>query len=94
MNFGYRYDLRYFLTSDKKGLYLSGGLRLAFGNEKINYGSNEETHFFFGPTLEEAIGVSINNKVLMELGAFQLKFWGSDLLPDDVGYSFGMYVRI
>ncbi|MGA8264833.1 MAG: hypothetical protein WB779_10360 [Ignavibacteriaceae bacterium] len=94
VNFGYRYDLRYFLSPGNKGLYLSGGMRLAFGNEKINYGSREETHFFFGPTLEEALGVSINNRILLELGAFQLKFWGSDMLPDDVGYSFGMYIRI
>jgi hypothetical protein len=94
INFGYRYGLRYFLSTEKKGLYLSGGLRLSFGNEKIKYGSNEKTHLFFGPTVEEALGISINNRVLLEFGAFQLKLWGSDLLPDDVGYSFGMYVRI
>jgi hypothetical protein len=94
LNFGYRYYLRYFPSENKNGLYFSGGIGLTLGNERIDYGYRNETHFFAGPTFEEAIGISINNRVLMEIGSYQLKLFGSDLLPDDVGYSFGIQFGI
>lgn len=94
VNFNYRYSLRYFLDRTKNGLYLLGGLKLSFGTENIDYGIKKETNFFFGPTLEEAIGISINNSVFLEFGSYQLKFFGSDLLPDDIGYLAGIYFHI
>ncbi|HVO75634.1 MAG TPA: hypothetical protein VMT35_16505, partial [Ignavibacteriaceae bacterium] len=90
-----RYSLRYFLSENQKGPYFSGGLKLSFGTEKINYGyGNSKTNFFVGPTLEEVFGISIARKVFLEGGAFQIKHFGSDLMPDDLGYLFALYVGI
>lgn len=94
INFNYRYFLKYNLTSGSSGPYLGGGLKLSFGTETIDYYSKKETNFFIGPTLEEVLGISISNTVFLEVGAYQLKLFGSDLLPDDIGYTLGFYFRI
>lgn len=93
-NFNYRYFLKYNLTSGSSGPYLGGGLRLSFGTETIDYYLKKETNFFFGPTLEEVFGISISKTVFLEVGSYQLKLFGSDLLPDDIGYTLGFYFRI
>ena len=87
-----RYSLRYFLSSSRKGPFFSGGLRLTFGNEKINYGSESKTNYFFGPTLEEIAGISIAKRIFIEAGLYQIKLFGSDMLPSDTGFSFGIYI--
>ena len=94
INFNYRYSLRYFPIINRYGLYFSGALKISFGSEAIDYSSHKETNFFIGPIMEESIGISIFNKVYLEAGAYQLKFFGSDLLPDDVGYSVGILFKI
>lgn len=93
-NFNYRYFLKYNLTSGSSGPYIGGGLRLSFGTETIDYYSKKETNIFIGPTLEEVLGISISNTVFLEVGSYQLKLFGSDLLPDDIGYTLGFYFRI
>jgi hypothetical protein len=94
VSFNYRFSLRYFVNHTKSGFYLMGGLKLSFGTENIDYGIEKQTSFFIGPTLEEAIGISINNRAMLEFGSYQLKFFGSDLLPYDIGFSVGLYFRI
>ena len=94
VTFNYRYSLRYFANTTKNGFYFMGGLKLSFGTENIDYGTEKQTSFFIGPTLEEAIGISINNRVLLEFGFYQLIFFGSELLPNDIGYTVGLYFRI
>ena len=89
--FTYRYSLRYSFSQSRKGIYFGGSLRLSFGTETIQYSSNnDKTNFFIGPTLEELMGVSIAEKVFLEAGLFQIKHFGSDLLPDDVSFSVGI----
>lgn len=87
-----RYSLRYFLSGSRNGPYFSAALRLTFGNEKINFGRESRTNYFFGPTLEEIAGISIANRVYIEAGLFQVKLFGSDMLPTDTGFSFGTYI--
>lgn len=94
INFNYRYFVRYFLASGSNGPYLGGGLKLSFGSETIDYITKKQTNFFIGPTIEEVIGIMLGNKVYLELGSYQLKLFGSDLLPDDVGFTVGFYFRI
>ena len=94
VNFNYRYFLRYHLTSGNSGPYIGAGLKLTFGTETIEYYTKKETNFFVGPTLEEVLGISISNAVFLEVGSYQLKLFGSDLLPDDIGYTIGLYFRI
>lgn len=87
-----RYSLRYLLLDSRSGPYLSGGLRLTFGNEKINYGSEPKTNYFFGPTLEEMAGISVAKRVFIEAGLYQIRLFGSDMLPADNGFLFGFYI--
>jgi len=86
-----RYSLRYFWTNAKSGFYFAFGLRLIGGNEKIDYGNgNSQTNYFFGPTIEESVGFSISKKFMIEAGLYEIKLWGSQLLPDDIGIAAGI----
>ncbi len=82
--FGFRYNPRYYFFKSREGLYLAYGIRLSFGNEKIDDAEN----FFFGPTFEEALGIKIG-PLTIEAGLFQLLHWGSKMLPDDTGFTIG-----
>lgn len=94
-SFNGRYSFRYYTASSQNGIYFSGGLRLTFGNEKIDYGySNTKSNFFFGPNIEEIVGISISKKVFLEAGLFQILYAGSKLLPSDFGYLFGFYFKL
>jgi hypothetical protein len=94
-SFGGKYALRYFISPSPSGLYFSGGFRFNFGSEQIDYGyDNKKTNYFFGATFDEAIGVSISKIVFIEGGLFQIKQFGSDLLPYDVGYLIAFHFRI
>ncbi len=94
ISFNYRYAMRYFLDPSLKGIYFGGSIRLSFGSERIAYGYREDTNYFFGPTFEEIIGVSINKKIFIEGGLFQIRHFGSDLLPDDLGFTLGLNFRL
>ena len=95
LSFNYLYSIKYFVNQSYKGFFLCGGLKVSFGNETINYtGGNKSTHFYIGPTLEESLGVSIANKINLEFGIYQIKHFGSVLLPDDFGFDFGLNFRI
>ncbi len=76
-----RYNPRYYFFKSREWLYLAGGVRLSFGTEKI--GNN--TNFFIGPTFEEALGIKIG-PLSIEGGLFQLRHFGSQILPNDTGF--------
>lgn len=94
VGFNYRYALRYYTSESRTGLYFGGAIKLAFGSESIQYGDKKETHFFIGPTFDEIVGISISEKVFIEAGAFQVKHFGSDLLPSDIGVNAGISFRL
>jgi len=94
LNYSYRYALRYYLHNQNDGLYFGGSFKLLFGSERISYLDGEDYNFFFGVTVEEAIGYSINDNVMLELGSYQIKLFNSDLLSSDVGYFFGILIGI
>ncbi|MDR3666336.1 MAG: hypothetical protein P4L35_05795, partial [Ignavibacteriaceae bacterium] len=76
-------------------LYFSGGFRFNFGSEQLDYGNdNKKTNYFIGATFDEAIGISISKIIFIEAGLFQIKQFGSDLLPYDFGYLMGLHFRI
>lgn len=92
---GGRYGLKYFINPSRKGLYFGGAIRLTLGSEVVRvehyWASNKEiTKFFIGPTLEETIGLSISEQVFIEAGCYQIKHFGSNLLPDDIGFNAGI----
>jgi len=94
MNFGLQFLARYFLTPNQKGVYLAGALFLTGGFEKIDYGYDEKENFFYGPVFTERIGLNIENRILLEAGLFQLKLFGSKLLPSDTGYKFSLGIGL
>ena len=94
INFGAQFLARYFLTPNRKGVYLAGAIFLTGGVEKINYGYDEEENFFYGPVFTERIGLNIENRILLEAGLFQLKLFGSKLLPSDMGYKLSVGIGL
>ena len=94
INFGAQFLARYFLTPNRKGVYLAGAIFLTGGVEKINYGYDEEENFFYGPVFTERIGLNIENRILLEAGLFQLKLFGSKLLPSDMGYKLSIGIGL
>ena len=94
INFGAQFLTRYFLTPNGKGVYLAGAIFLTGGVEKINYGYDEEENFFYGPVFTERIGLNIENRILLEAGLFQLKLFGSKLLPSDMGYKLSIGIGL
>jgi len=93
-NFGGQFLTRYFLTPNGKGVYLAGAIFLTGGSEKIDYGYEQEDNFFFGPVFTERIGLNIENRILLEVGLFQLRLFGSKLLPSDIGYKLSLGIGL
>lgn len=93
-NFGARFQAQYRILEGRTSPYFAAGLGLAFGTEKISYGTREETSVFIGPAVEELIGISIQKKFSIEGGAFQLRYFGSKLLPSDAGFLVGITIGI
>jgi len=91
-------DLKYspclYLSNKQRGIYLSGGLILSFGPETIKHNDLYDSHFFIGPTIEENIGISISDVILLEAGLFQQKHFGSKILLSDTGYQMSVKIRI
>lgn len=92
--FNYKYTLKYFAHPSRSGPYMGVSVKLAFGSETIERGEGKATHFFIGPTIEEIVGVSISEKVFLEVSAYQLKQFGSELLPSDTGMGAGISFRL
>ncbi|MGE5498156.1 MAG: hypothetical protein ACM3Q2_08805 [Syntrophothermus sp.] len=91
-----RYAGRYYLSSSKSrsGPYLGAAVKLFSGTENIIIWGNNKRHFFIGPTISEMAGVSINEKVFLEIGAFQMRLFGSEMLPYDTGFNAGIGFRL
>ena len=77
----------YYLNDGPIKLQISGTILLVFGSESIN---NTTSNFFIGPHLRESIGLMIGSTLCIKGGLFQLKHFGSDVLPSDVGTFFGL----
>ncbi len=90
ITFGGNLMLRALLNDAKVSPYVGGSLTLTFGSESIDYGTHKESSFYFGPFVRESIGLSFNKKFYVEIGAFQVKLFGSKMLPDDVGFTAGV----
>lgn len=90
LNFGGRLPLRYYTGTGSVTPFLGASVTFSGGTEKIDYGTSEESSFFFGPVLEEVIGISFDKKVSLEFGSFQLRYFGSKLLPSDIGFTGGI----
>jgi hypothetical protein len=84
-----KYIPRLFFSESKEGFYLTGGISLTFGTEKIG----NKTNFFIGPTFEEALGLKLG-PILLEAGFFELAHFGSDILPSDIGFIAGFGVQL
>ncbi|HVZ42048.1 MAG TPA: hypothetical protein VHI13_22405 [Candidatus Kapabacteria bacterium] len=93
VNFGSRVMGRYFLGTHTS-FYLAGAVGLVGGTESIDYGTNVESSFFIGPNVEETIGLTLNRKLFLEVGSYQLAYFGSKLLPSDVGLIAGVSIGL
>jgi hypothetical protein len=92
LNFGADALFRYDLNRGASTPYLGFAIALHFGTEKIDTGGSKKQKFIFGPTLEQVIGISINQKVFFQIGAFELRYFGSEVIPSDIGFTIGFGV--
>ncbi|TAL69814.1 MAG: hypothetical protein EPN82_04115 [Bacteroidetes bacterium] len=79
------YEIKYFTFKSLQGPYLSGNLSFLYGTESIM----NKYSLFFGILLKESIGLMLG-PILVEAGLFQVFVIGSELLPQDIGYSLGI----
>lgn len=94
INFGGRLVARHLFSDAPTSAYIGGNLGLAGGTEQIKGGVSDEKNFFFGPTVEEVVGVSFGGALSLEFGAFQLAHFGSKALPSDIGFIVGISVGL
>lgn len=90
VNFGIWIGGRYYFSETTRGFYLEGNLKIGGGTESLDYGYEKKEKFFLGPIIEEKIGLNLFNVLYMHMGLFQVKLFGSKLLPEDTGYSLGL----
>lgn len=93
VNFGSRLMGKYFLGR-RTSFYLSGAVGLVGGTESIDYGASVEKSFFLGPNFEEMIGLTLNRSLFLEAGSYQLVYFGSKLLPSDIGLIVGIGIGL
>jgi hypothetical protein len=94
LTYGGNLLLRAMLTDAPVSPFVGLQGTLTFGNETIDYGYKKESSFYFGPYVRETIGVSFDKKVFLEAGVYQIKLFGSKMLPDDIGFCAGLAVGI
>lgn len=78
-------SIEYYFSEDGSRSYIGASLKLASGNEKIDYGGFEKSYFFFGPTIEPYFGFKFSNSVSIDAGPYFLALFGSKMLPNDFG---------
>lgn len=78
-------SIEYYLSDNESRPYFGASLKLASGNEKIDYGGYEKNYFFFGPTIEPCIGFKFSNSLSIDVGPYFLALFGSKMLPNDFG---------
>ena len=93
-NFGGRLVGRKFFTAAQTTPYIGGGFGLVAGTEKIDQGTGQDASFFFGPSVDECLGISFNRMVSLEFGTYQIAYFGSKLLPSDIGIIAGISIGL
>jgi len=78
-------SIEYYFSEDESRPYIGASLKLASGNEKIDYGGFQKSYFFFGPTIEPCFGFKFSNSVSIDAGPYFLALFGSKMLPNDFG---------
>ena len=78
--------IRYNFNEVSSGFFANCCLTLDAGSERHSYFDNREVNFFFGPTIEESLGVYLSKNFSLTLGSYQLAFLNSKLLPNDIGF--------
>lgn len=81
--------IRYNFSDELDGFFLNGNLHLLAGTESEN---GSKTSFFFGPILEESIGVYIGKSISLTAGVYQFGLLGSKVLSSDFGFIFNISV--
>ena len=84
-----QFVLNYYLNDGPLRIQLGGTILLVLGSETIN---NLTTNFFIGPQIKETFGIMLGNTFCVKAGLFQLRHFGSELLPSDSGVIYGLDV--
>jgi len=90
VTFGGAFGVRFLMSDAPTSGFIGGTGSLVFGNESIDYGGSTKTSFFIGPIIRETIGVTFNKKAYLEFGLYEVKLFGSTMLPDDIGFTAGL----
>ncbi len=85
---------RYYLSRNNVAPYVAGRFGLIFGSETIDSGSESKSSFFFGPVIEEAVGIALGKSFSIELGSYQIALMGSNMLPADIGLGLGLNIGL
>lgn len=75
--------VRYNLSDDFDGVFLSGNAHLLFGS--VGSAGNS-SGMFFGGILEESLGIYLGKNVSLTAGVYQFGLTGSNLISSDLGY--------
>ena len=84
-------NMRYNVTKESNFLFVGGTLFLDAGIETTK-SSNPDLHFFFGPTINEFIGLYLIKEVAVTAGLYQLYHLGSIFLKSDIGFNFSLSI--
>lgn len=86
-----QFAINYYLNDGPFRLQIGGTILLVLGSETIK-GYTTTTNFFIGPQFKETVGIMLANTICFKAGLFQLRHFGSELLPSDTGTIFGFDV--
>jgi hypothetical protein len=86
------FAFQYFVSEHTNGFYAGTTIKLMSGQEKISYGYQDKTYFFFGPSIEPHVGFKFFNTISIDAGFYLITLWGSKMLPEDTGAKFNLNI--
>ena len=97
------WNMKYMLKDDIISPYLGGTIKLIAGRSdengktQPNYfdnSGNVGNNYFWGPTFEESIGLSIDRSLFIEGGIYEMFLFGTNILPDDIGFRLSLHFTV
>ena len=97
------WNMKYMLKDDFVSPYAGLTIKLIAGTTNEN-GNNQQgyyysyngasNNYFWGPTFEESLGISLDRSVFIEGGVYQMFLFGTDYLPSDIGFRISLHFTV